>query len=368
MTTAAKDTNEKTKNESKTSTAEKALQSARKEYAKPLRVELSDIKETASGSKKRRRARRIKAQAKEKPQIAAASKPVGDQKKHASSKDEAVKKEVEAKAKDVPAVEKKRKMHKTKTPTPSAKQPSSPVEIVPELPELIEKKTEAVRFVPLEEKDFEPSSVREISSEIPPFKPLQELTDPISAMLAQASTSAHERLFPSFLRFIGKYSIIALAFTVWIQSFLNRQAFGFARMTFSDAAALFLRMVLIGLFLEMVDSLVLNALAAHRPERKYLLRLGDISAACAGFLALIFGISFAAFFLHWRIGIAALASAACMAVLLRASAYAYTYQCGRRRSLLAMAIIVALNMFLVLLLIQFVGKDVIRILQSYIRL
>ncbi len=365
MTTAAKDTNEKTKNESKTSTAEKALQSARKEYAKPLRVELSDIKETASGSKKRRRARRIKAQTKEKPPTAAASKPVGDQKKHASSKDEAVKKEMEAKAKDVPAVEKKRKMRKTKTPAPPAKQPSAPVETVPEL---VEKKTEAVRFVPLEEKDFEPSSVREISSEIPPFKPLQELTDPISAMLAQASTSAHERLFPSFLRFIGKYSIIALAFTVWIQSFLNRQAFGFARMTFSDAAALFLRIVLIGLFLELVDFLVLNALAAHRPERKYLLRLGDISAACAGFLALIFGISFAAFFLHWRIGIAALASAACMAVLLRASAYAYTYQCGRRRSLLAMAIIVALNMFLVLLLIQFVGKDVIRILQSYIRL
>lgn len=368
MTTAAKDTNEKTKNESKTSTAEKALKSARKEYAKPLRVELSDIKETTSGSKKRRRARRIKAQTKEKPQTAATSKPVGDQKKHVSSKTEAVKKEVEAKAKDVPAVEKKRKMRKTKTPAPPAKQPSAPVETVPELPELIEKKTEAVRFVPLEEKDFEPSSVREISSEIPPFKPLQELTDPISAMLAQASTSAHERLFPSFLRFIGKYSIIALAFTVWIQSFLNRQAFGFARMTFSDAAALFLRMVLIGLFLELVDFLVLNALAAHRPERKYLLRLGDISAACAGFLALIFGISFAAFFLHWRIGIAALASAACMAVLLRAFAYAYTYQCGRRRSLLAMALIVALNMFLVLLLIQFVGKDVIRILQSYIRL
>ena len=230
------------------------------------------------------------------------------------------------------------------------------------------KKTKTVRFVPLQETDFEPSFVREITSERPPFKPLRELYDPISAMLAEASTNAHTGLLPGALRNVAKYGVIALVFTWVAQTFLNRQAFGFARMTFSDSSWLFLRIVFAGLLLEAVDAFVLNGLAGHKTKRGYLLRLVDICSAAGGFLALIFSVSFALFFVQWQLGFIVLASAAYAAVLLRAYAYSYTYQCGRRRTLLAMIVIAALNTLLILLLIRLCGGDLIRIVQSYIRL
>lgn len=357
MTTATTDTKATTK----TKTTEETAKPKPKKYKNMLQVELSDIKEATPGTKKRRKTRRIKAQTKEKttaeqPLLATPAK-TPEPKSAAPGK-------------------KKRDPHKEKSTATvkesKAKKPSPKIETKPEEVPPTRKKTEktaeTVRFVPLEEADFEPSSVREISAEKPPFKPLQELTDPISAMLAQASTSAHEHLFPSFFRIVMKYGIIALVFTWLIRSFLNRQAFGFARMTFSDATWLLLRIVLLGIFLEIIDALVLNTLAGHRPERKYILRLGDITTAGAFFLALVFSASFAVFFLDWRLGFAGLAAAVSVGILLRADAYAYTYQCGRRRTLTAMMVLAVLNMFIVLLSIQFVGGDVIRILQSYIRL
>ena len=113
---------------------------------------------------------------------------------------------------------------------------------------------------------------------------------------------------------------------------------------------------------------MLNGLAGHKTKRGYLLRLVDICSAAGGFLALIFSVSFALFFVQWQLGFIALASAAYAAVLLRAYAYSYTYQCGRRRTLLAMIVIAALNTLLILLLIRLCGGDLIRIVQSYIRL
>ena len=71
---------------------------------------------------------------------------------------------------------------------------------------------QTVRFANVEERDFEPKIVRELDSEPAKTSVLKGLYDPISNMLAQASTDAHSDWKYALFRILLKYGIIAFFF------------------------------------------------------------------------------------------------------------------------------------------------------------
>ena len=102
---------------------------------------------------------------------------------------------------------------------------------------------QTVRFSNVEERDFEPKIVRELDSEPAKTSVLKGLYDPISNMLAQASTDAHSDWKYALFRILLKYGIIAFFFVYVLQGKLNTDSFSFARMPFTDAVSLWFRIV-----------------------------------------------------------------------------------------------------------------------------
>lgn len=227
---------------------------------------------------------------------------------------------------------------------------------------------QTVRFANIEERDFEPKIVRELDSEPAKTSVLKGLYDPISNMLAQASTDAHSDWKYALFRILLKYGIIAFFFVYVLQGKLNTDSFSFARMPFTDAVSLWFRIVALGTITEYAGACVKMFLGSFRFSLSNLLRLVDISCESAWFLTLLYSLAALAMdgsiYFSFVIAMAAVSGS----VLLHAISYEYTFQCGRRRSVLACVCTALLTALLVGLWIRLFGGDLIRIVNSFITL
>ena len=227
---------------------------------------------------------------------------------------------------------------------------------------------QTVRFANVEERDFEPKIVRELDSEPAKTSVLKGLYDPISNMLAQASTDAHSDWKYALFRILLKYGIIAFFFVYVLQGKLNTDSFSFARMPFTDAVSLWFRIVALGTITEYAGACVKMFLGSFRFSLSNLLRLVDISCESAWFLTLLYSLAALAIdgsiYFSFVIAMAAVSGS----VLLHAISYEYTFQCGRRRSVLACVCTALLTALLVGLWIRLFGGDLIRIVNSFITL
>lgn len=227
---------------------------------------------------------------------------------------------------------------------------------------------QTVRFANVEERDFEPKIVRELDSEPAKTSVLKGLYDPISNMLAQASTDAHSDWKYALFRILLKYGIIAFFFVYVLQGKLNTDSFSFARMPFTDAVSLWFRIVALGTITEYAGACVKMFLGSFRFSLSNLLRLVDISCESAWFLTLLYSLAALAMdgsiYFSFVIAMAAVSGS----VLLHAISYEYTFQCGRRRSVLACVCTALLTALLVGLWIRLFGGDLIRIVNSFITL
>lgn len=227
---------------------------------------------------------------------------------------------------------------------------------------------QTVRFANVEERDFEPKIVRELDSEPAKTSVLKGLYDPISNMLAQASTDAHSDWKYALFRILLKYGIIAFFFVYVLQGKLNTDSFSFARMPFTDAVSLWFRIVALGTITEYAGACVKMFLGSFRFSLSNLLRLVDISCESAWFLTLLYSLAALAMdgsiYFSFVIAMAAFSGS----VLLHAISYEYTFQCGRRRSVLACVCTALLTALLVGLWIRLFGGDLIRIVNSFITL
>ena len=227
---------------------------------------------------------------------------------------------------------------------------------------------QTVRFANVEERDFEPKIVRELDSEPAKTSVLKGLYDPISNMLAQASTDAHSDWKYALFRILLKYGIIAFFFVYVLQGKLNTDSFSFARMPFTDAVSLWFRIVALGTITEYAGACLKMFLGSFRFSLSNLLRLVDISCESAWFLTLLYSLAALAMdgsiYFSFVIAMAAVSGS----VLLHAISYEYTFQCGRRRSVLACVCTALLTALLVGLWIRLFGGDLIRIVNSFITL
>lgn len=227
---------------------------------------------------------------------------------------------------------------------------------------------QTVRFASVEEGDFEPKIVRELGSDPAKTSWVKGLYDPISNMLAQASTDAHSDWKYAFWRIVLKYGICAFFFVFVLQGKLNSQSFSFARMPFTDGVSLWVRIVIFGTITEYAAALLKTFLGGFRFNLSSFLRLVDISCESAWFLTLLY--SLAALFLNAGLYLSFILVCAAFVSsgFLHTIAYEYTFQCGRRRSLLACVCTAVLTAVLIGLWIKWFGGDLIRIVNSFITL
>ena len=227
---------------------------------------------------------------------------------------------------------------------------------------------QTVRFANVEERDFEPKIVRELDSEPAKTSVLKGLYDPISNMLAQASTDAHSDWKYALFRILLKYGIIAFFFVYVLQGKLNTDSFSFARMPFTDAVSLWFRIVALGTITEYAGACLKMFLGSFRFSLSNLLRLVDISCESAWFLTLLYSLAALAMDGSIYFSFVIAMTAVSGSVLLHAISYEYTFQCGRRRSVLACVCTALLTALLVGLWIRLFGGDLIRIVNSFITL
>ncbi len=227
---------------------------------------------------------------------------------------------------------------------------------------------QTVRFANVEERDFEPKIVRELDSEPAKTSVLKGLYDPISNMLAQASTDAHSDWKYALFRILLKYGIIAFFFVYVLQGKLNTDSFSFARMPFTDAVSLWFRIVALGTITEYAGACLKMFLGSFRFSLSNLLRLVDISCESAWFLTLLYSLAALAMDGSIYFSFVIAMTAVSGSVLLHAISYEYTFQCGRRRSVLACVCTALLTALLVGLWIRLLGGDLIRIVNSFITL
>lgn len=190
--------------------------------------------------------------------------------------------------------------------------------------------------------------------------------DPVTRMQKQAAVPEHLTLSYAMVRMILKYGLIGLALAWSSSGMLNSQAFGFARMTFSEGAWLACRILIFGSITEVILSMIRNLFAGCRPFGRQLIRLLDVNAEGAPFLTLCYGISLLVLPYQLLLSQASLMASLAASVYLHASAYQYADHVGRRRAMYVSILTAGLSLLMVMMWIQYFGADLIRIIRSFV--
>ncbi|MCR5230580.1 MAG: hypothetical protein K6D03_10685 [Solobacterium sp.] len=286
----------------------------------------------------------------------------------------------------VPAAENRESDVKTGEPDESESKAESRPE--PLFEELIaerteeEKKSDTLSFNPEKLRDFtddgmpyqvrevleinlEPKYIAVMSDEKAQVNFFRRFYNPVSCMYEQAASNDHQSRRGAVRRLALKFFLSSVIGVYAVSRILNERPFGFARMTFTDGSWITARIVILGVVTQMLISM-LQKLICRGEKGTYNKHL-DIEAEASYFISLIMMAAGSLLMVnYWAAGVV-FAVGLAAAVIMHVYAVELAYRSSRVQTLAAVILGSLIALALTAVYIRFLGDDIIRIVQSFVK-